>query len=119
MTRKALALWAMVIAVLNCAATPDLLVYSDSHGVTHEIRTRYEWAKQRAHILENMQKVMGPLPRRIGATPEVVVLEETTLPKYIRKKITYLAENRDRVPAYLFIPSTRSGKLPHRSRRFA
>ncbi len=58
-----------------------------------------------------MQKVMGPLPRRIGAAPEVVVLEETTLPKYVRKKITYLAENRDRVPAYLFIPTAHSGKL--------
>jgi dienelactone hydrolase len=111
MSRKALALWAMVIAVLNCAATPDLLVYRDSHGVPHEIRTRHQWAEQRARILASMQKVMGPLPRRIGATPEVLVLEETTLPKYVRKKITYLAESQDRIPAYLFIPSARSGKL--------
>ena len=112
MSRKALALLALMIAALNCAAIPDLLVYHDSHGVAHEIRNRQQWAEQRARILENMQKVMGPLPRRIGVSPEVLVLEETTLPKYVAwKKITYLAENQDRVPAYLFIPTARSGKL--------
>src|ERR1700680_2626706 len=111
MTRKALAFLALMIAALNCAPTPDLLLYRDSHGVPHEIRTRQQWAEQRAHILESMQKVMGPLPRTTGAPPEMLVLEETTLPEYIRKKITYLADNRARVPAYLFIPSTRFGKF--------
>src|SRR5260370_41871213 len=111
MTGKPLVLLALVIAALNCAATLDLLVYRDSHGDRHEIRTRQGWAEQRTHILENMQKVMGPLPRRTDSTPEMLVLEETTLPQYVRKKITYLAENRDRVPAYLFIPTGRSGKL--------
>src|ERR1700704_711739 len=101
MTGKGLRLSALVIATVNGAATPDLLVYRDSHGVPHEIRTRKEWDQQRARILQNMQKVMGPLPRRTGAAPEMLVLEETTLPQYVRRKITYLAENRDRVPAYL------------------
>ncbi len=111
MSSRALALLALMIAALNCAAIPDLLVYHDSHGVAHEIRNRQQWAEQRARILENIQKVMGPLPRRIGVPPEVLVLEETTLPKYVRKKITYLAENQDRVPAYLFVPIARSGKF--------
>jgi dienelactone hydrolase len=88
-----------------------LLVYLDAHGKPHEIRTSAEWAKQRARILENMQKVMGPLPNRERPTPEVIVLEEIKLPQYVRKKITYLSETQDRVPAYLFIPTQRSGKL--------
>jgi dienelactone hydrolase len=111
MTRKTLAFLALVMVALTWAATQDLLIYRDSHGIGHEIRTLQEWAEQRAHILGNMQKVMGPLPRTAEAAPEMLVLEETTLPRCIRKKITYLAENRDRVPAYLFIPTTRSGKL--------
>src|SRR5258708_3039249 len=111
MSRKALAFLALMIAALNYAAKPELLVYRDGHGVPHDIRTRREWAEQRVHILENMQKVMGPLQRRTGATPEMLILEETTHPQYVRKKITYLAEEGDRVPAYMFIPTARSGKL--------
>src|ERR1022692_4766673 len=111
MPRKPLALLALLVAALNGATTLDLLVYRDRQGVLHKIRTRRDWSEQRAHILENMQKVMGPLPSRNGATPEMLVVEETVLPQCVRKKITYLAENRDRVPAYLFIPTARSGKF--------
>ena len=111
MLKKPLAILALLVAALNCAIAPDLLVYRDSHGVSREIRTRREWSEQRTRILESMQKVMGPLPARNDTIPEMVVVEETTLPKYVRKKITYLAENQDRVPAYLLVPTARSGKL--------
>src|SRR5262249_42685162 len=39
-----------------------LLVYRDADGTEHPIKTPEDWAKRRAHILANMQEVMGPLP---------------------------------------------------------
>jgi dienelactone hydrolase len=44
-----------------------------------------------------------PGPERRTAL-EVQVSEETNAEKYIRRKITYLAEPGDRVPAYLYLP---------------
>ncbi len=57
------------------AATQDLLIRRDSHAWgAHEIRTRQEWAEQRARILENMQKVMGPRCAAAGPqSPEMLV----------------------------------------------
>jgi dienelactone hydrolase len=101
--RKTLLALSCAVGVVACAATRALVTDAD---------TRSDWVKRRAGILENMQKVMGPLPRQERATPEMIVLEETYLPQYVRKKITYLSEKQDRVPAYLFIPSQRQGKAP-------
>jgi dienelactone hydrolase len=90
----------------------NLLVYQDGRGNSHEVRTRADWLRRRAHVLENMEKVMGPRPARKLPAPEVTVLEETRLPGYVRRKITYSTDQGDRVPAYLLIPAHRSGKLP-------
>src|SRR5258706_13070069 len=111
-------LLAGIVCCLIYAETPfysdkeKLLVYLDGGGHPHEIRTRPDWRRRRAHVRENMQKVIGPLPRRKHSPPEMIVLEETKLPRYVRKKITYLSEKQDRVPAFLLIPSERAGKLP-------
>jgi len=51
-----------------------------------------------------MQQVMGPLPQHPRAPLEVLVEEEVAQPGYIRRKITFLAEAGDRVPAYLLLP---------------
>ena len=60
---------------------------------------------QRLRILANMQLVMGELPSAAGKAPlDVQVSEETRTAKYVRKKLTYVAESGDRVPAYLLIP---------------
>lgn len=87
-----------------------LSVCAISCAIYADAQTAHAGAR-RGHNLENMQKVMGPLPRQERPIPEMVVLEETKLPKYVRKKITYLSERQDRVPAYLLIPA-HSGKLP-------
>ena len=72
-----------------------------------------EWAKRRAHILANMQLVMGALPDDSRKVPlNVKVTETVELPRYIRKKLTFAVEKGDRVPAYLLIPKERKGKLP-------
>src|SRR5262249_30299371 len=38
--------------------------------------------------------------------------EEVKTPRFVRKKLTFAPEKDDRVPAYLFVPLERSGKLP-------
>jgi dienelactone hydrolase len=102
---------AMHKKVLLLTLVASYATYAEAQNLLQSV-TPSEWAGRRARILENMQQVMGPLPRGARLTPEVIVLEETTLPKFVRKKITYLSEKEDRVPAYLFIPSPHDGKLP-------
>ncbi len=83
----------------------NLLVWRDAQGQSHAIHNPVDWERRRAHILQNMQLVMGPLPERDPAAPlDVQVLESERLEKVTRKKITYLASPGDRVPAYLLIP---------------
>src|SRR5262249_21766055 len=90
-----------------------LLVYRDSAGKEHAIHTAADWDIRRAHILANMQLVMGPLPDPAHRVPLNVRVEaEVQTDKYVRRTLHYVAEEHDRVPAYLLIPRQRSGKLP-------
>jgi len=91
----------------------NLLVYKDDEGNPHPVTTAAEWEKRRAHILLNMQLVMGPPPDPSRRVPlEVETLEEVPLPGCRRLKITYAAEEGDRVPAYLFMPADLPAKAP-------
>ncbi|HID23623.1 MAG TPA: hypothetical protein EYP14_14670, partial [Planctomycetaceae bacterium] len=84
----------------------ELLVYKDQRGRRRPVRTPAEWAIRRAHILANMQLVMGPLPDSSQRVPlDVRVLAEEDTPHYVRRKITFAAEPGDRVPAWLLIPT--------------
>jgi fermentation-respiration switch protein FrsA (DUF1100 family) len=68
---------------------------------------------RRQAILSAMQQVMGPLPDSSRKLPlDVQVVEEVDGPLFVRRKLTYVAEKGDRVPAYLLIPVHRAGKLP-------
>ena len=90
-----------------------LLVVRDAEGKEHPVRTAEDWAKRRAHILANMQLVMGPLPDDSHKVSlDVRETETVELPNYVRKKLTFAAEKDDRVPAYFLIPKKRAGKLP-------
>lgn len=75
------------------------------------VRNRSDWEKRRKQILANMQLVMGRLPDRKPGAPSMAVIQEERFPAYIRKKITYVSEPGDRVPAYLFLP-VRPGRRP-------
>jgi dienelactone hydrolase len=90
----------------------DLLFYIDRHGERHTIRRPAQWAHRREDILANMQQVMGPLPGRTRLPLSMAVTEEQELPLFTRKKITFVSDDQDRVPAYLLIPKQRTGKLP-------
>src|SRR5262245_23304949 len=90
-----------------------LLVYRDANDKEHSITTATDWARRREHILANMQLVMGPLPGDSRKVPlDVQITEEVKTAHFIRKKLTFASEKEDRVPAYLFIPLERAGKLP-------
>ncbi len=90
-----------------------LLVWRDSAGVDQPIRDRAGWQKRRAHILAAMQLVMGPLPSSKSKVPlDVRITEEIKTDKYIRRLLTFAADDKDRVPAYLFLPLRKSGKRP-------
>jgi predicted dienelactone hydrolase len=91
----------------------NLLVYKDAEGKDHPVRDSADWAKRRAHILANMQLVMGPLPddaRKVPPDPKVT--EEKDCGTYVRTKLTIAVEKGDRLPLYLLVPKKRAGKLP-------
>lgn len=82
----------------------NLLYFLSEQGTHVPVKCPADWQQRRAHILENMQKVMGELPTEERRVPlELEVLEETKIDDLIRRKITYQAEPGDRVPAYLFV----------------
>jgi dienelactone hydrolase len=90
-----------------------LLVWRDAGGKEHPITRPADWPKRREHILANMQLVMGPLPPATRKVPlDVQVTEEMRTETYIRKKLTFAVEKDDRLPAYLFLPLKRTGRLP-------
>ncbi len=64
-------------------------------------------------IQRRMELVMGEPPRRARKTGSgIEIIEEQSTDRYTRRKLTYVAEPGDRVPAYLLIPRQRAGALP-------
>lgn len=92
----------------------DLTHYRDGKGSAHAIKTVADWKIRRQHVVENMQRVMGPLPspmRRV--TLDVKFVEEQRVGALIRRKIAFQSDPDDRVPAYLFLPAEKpTKKLP-------
>lgn len=88
-----------------------LLEYRDPDGMPHPVKTVHDWEKRRAHILQGMQEVMGPLPK--DRVPLETRIEETTEDgSYLRHRISYQAEPDDRVPAYLLVPKELQKRAP-------
>lgn len=92
-----------------------LTYYVDSAGRRHPIRTVADWEIRRAHILAQMQTVMGPLPKPVHPVPlDVKILGEKRVGPLVRRKIAYHTYSPDRrVSAWLFLPEgTRAAKVP-------
>lgn len=104
------------LAALAAPPYPDharLLVWRDDDGKEHAIKTPADWAKRRAHILEHMQEVMGPLPASDKKVPlDVKYGETTTSNGYVLKKLTFAVSKEERVPALLLVPTGKKGRLP-------
>ena len=111
----------IVISVL-CAGAADLPFYADkmnlmtyieANGNERPVRTVADWQKRQAHILANMQLVMGPLPATSKKVPlEMQIVEKVELTNITRKRITFAVEKGDRVSAYLLVPKDLKGKSP-------
>lgn len=83
----------------------NLLIYRNSKGEIVPVKSRAEWLKRRASVLQGMQEVMGPLPgMEKRCALDVKVEEEVDCGSYVRRFITYASEPNARVPAYLLIP---------------
>lgn len=91
--------------------------FVDGDGMEQPIRVAADWLVRRAAVLRGMELVMGSLPSRRDPQPlEVRVEESITTGKYVRQKISYLAEGTDRVPAYLYLPLAADPSAPARRR---
>ena len=70
-------------------------------------------AEHRTQVLDAMQLVMGPLPDRTGLPSlDVEVLETVSVSGIERRRLTYVADDGDRVPAYLLVPEGLEGRAP-------
>src|SRR6185295_13495449 len=90
-----------------------LLFVLDAEGKEQAITAAADWPRRRAHILANLQRVMGPMPgddRKVPA--DLQVYDETKLQKYVRKTVSFASEAGDRVPAFLLIPHELKGRVP-------
>ncbi|HZZ79612.1 MAG TPA: alpha/beta fold hydrolase [Gemmataceae bacterium] len=92
----------------------DLSQVRDVEGRAMPIKSVGDWQTRRRHILDNMQRVMGPLPSPLRRVPiDVKVVEEKRVGNLLRRKITFQSDPDDRVPAYVFLPAaTSKKKLP-------
>ncbi len=98
-------------AVPNYADHTNVSEVGDSTGVLRPVRTARDWEQRRRHVLENMQRVMGPLPSPLRRVPLATkMVEEVQVGKLLRKKITYQSDPDGRVPAYVFFPQQKDGK---------
>lgn len=88
-----------------------LLIVRDLAGGETPIRDAAGWPARRAHILANMQLVMGPLPAAATAPLELQISERVNCGSYERQKISFLAEPGDRVTGYLLMPRA-AGRHP-------
>lgn len=92
----------------------DLSHYLDEKGNPHPLQNVADWKVRRRHIVESIERVMGPLPGPEQRVPlQVKVIEEKRAGTLVRRAITFQSDHDDRVPAYLFLPAERpTKKLP-------
>lgn len=115
-----LAVLPLVLAMGQAAQPPapvhldrlDLMVYRDGQGQERAVQTVADWQRRRDHVLASLEQVMGPMSAESRRGPlDVQVLEEVREPAFLRRRITYASEADDPVPAYLFLPTGRSGPV--------
>ena len=109
----------LVFAPIGAWSAPNypdktkLLIWRDDAGKEHPVTTAAEWAKRRAHILDNMQAVMGQLLAAKNKVSLDVQREEAVkTDKFTRIKLSFAVGFDDRVPGYLFVPHDLKGKVP-------
>jgi len=110
------AVWLSAAWVAASAPPPqergNLLQYEDAAGRTRQVRRPKQWAARRAAILNAMQQVMGELPPAYAGPLDVRTFDEVDRGRYLCRRIAYVAEEGDRVPAFLLIPKGLTARAP-------
>lgn len=95
-------------ALASCA--PEMGDLSEPEDPLVNVKDRAQWSRRREMILYNMQLVMGEFPKTERTPLDIEEIETTDFPALTRKQVTFVSEQNDRVPAYLFIPKNLNGK---------
>ena len=79
----------------------------DKEGRQQTIKSAADWRQRRAHVLEQMQRVMGPVPTPAKPVAlQMRVVETSEDDGLVRSKISYHTDsNARRIRAWLFQPS--------------
>lgn len=94
----------------------NLSVVIDAKGKSQPVKTTADWQVRRGHVLQGMQRVMGPLPPRDRDLPlDMRTLKSEEADGYTRHTIRYRAEPGDldpgnMVPAFLLVPDKIDGQ---------
>src|SRR5262245_63263640 len=87
------------------------LLYVLEKGEKVPVKTPADWAKRRAHVIANMELVMGPMPKMAKVPLDVKYDGEEKFDTFIRKKLTFAAgPANNRVSAYLLVPNQKLDK---------
>lgn len=79
--------------------------YPDADGQVHRVQSVADWEKRRAAIIAGFEEVAGPLPSRESLPDlDIQVSEREETEHFVRETITFLSEEGDRTPAYLYLP---------------
>lgn len=91
-----------------------LLHYIDTDGVSHPVESVADWAIRRQHILEGMERAMGPLPSRDDLPDfDVQIIDDIELHGCIRRSVTFASGDGDRISADIYVPAgDQAGRLP-------
>ncbi len=107
-----------LFALPALAATPaeypdkqNLLYYLDAAGNRREVRSRGDWARRRAHIVDRLELVMGSF-RKVPGRPSYQITEMEKTAAYTRSRLVFEPEPGDSVPAWLFVPSGGGARKP-------
>ncbi len=110
-------------AALSSSAFPeyashtDLSFFIDADGKPQPVKSPFDHATRRQHILHQMQQVMGDLPsshQRVALQIQVQTIED--MQSYWRLHLTFATDRNgetvDRVPAFLLLPKNLSKPAP-------
>jgi len=97
------------------SAGSALLSFKDKDGLSKSVHTKAQWKEKRRQILDSMQMVMGKVPDRSNLPPlDIKITETYTGVNFTRLKISFVAAENERVPAFLYIPFQKSKISPEK-----
>ena len=82
--------------------------YRDAAGRLRPIETVDDWLQRRAQILAGFQQAIGDLPSRDELPPlDLRIKDSEERESYTRHRVDFVSatEDRDRIPAYLYLPA--------------